>query len=150
MIHFATTHVSWRKYKGTNEFGIEGKYLNSIHLKYIEKGIYKEINDKLIEIYLRKNKCAKLKFQSIDSSFIPNKGGIYKTKNVSNKEYNNQNILKQVPIEELLKEYSMEDLITNNGYNGRKKYTKLSHLVDSNGAVLSTYLFSGKVVIINP
>ena len=90
IIHFADTHISWKKYRGTKkslkrfftpEIKISGKYLNAVHLKYVTKGVYSAINKKLLEIYLKNNKCAKLKYQSIDSSFIPNKKGIHKIDN---------------------------------------------------------------------
>jgi hypothetical protein len=143
LIHFATTHISWNKYIGMPEIKISGKYLNSVHLKYIEKGVlaepprklatccqllevYTAINEKLIEIYLKNNKCAKLKHQSMDSSFIANKKGVYNPSNKKN-----------------TREYDNMPLIKNNRYNGRKKYIKVSHLVDSNGVVLSSFIFPG-------
>ena len=127
LIHFTSTHVSWSRYNGTPEIQISGKYLNSIHLKYIEKGVYKAINERLLEIYLHNNRCAKLKHQSIDSSFIPNKRGIIKPKcKKEHREYDN-----------------VSEMIKNNRYNGRKKYIKISHLTCSSGVVLASHIFPG-------
>ena len=41
-------------------------------------GIYYEIEKQLINKYLKTDKESKLKNQIIDSSFIPNKGGLIK------------------------------------------------------------------------
>lgn len=157
LIHFASTHVSWSKYKGTNDIQITGKYLNSIHLKYIEKGVYDAINKKLLEIYLQNNRCAKLKYQSIDSSFIPNKRGIHNKADNSKRDYDDKKIIGKIPLKQLLEEYDEKELIEkkilreyddknlikNNRYNGRKKYVKISHLTDINGVVLGSYIFGG-------
>lgn len=139
LIHFTETHVSWRKYLGLPNSPFSGKYLNSIHLKYINKGIYEAINLHFLNIYLEYHKCAKLKFQSIDSSFIANKQGIYKTDSddnvittISKKTYE-EKVLPKNP-----------NLIFSNRYNGRKRYVKISNLVDVNGAVLTSLIFSGK------
>ena len=72
-IDFVDTSINWTKYKGTLECPINGKYLNQIHNKYIKSGVYDEINKQLINRYLKTEKEIKLKYQSIDSSFIPNK-----------------------------------------------------------------------------
>lgn len=138
IFHFIETHVSWRKYLGLPGSPICGKYLNSIHLKYVRKGIYDAINLRFLEIYLENHKCAKLKFQSIDSSFVANKQGIHKTDE-------NNNAITRVP-KEILEEgniLSNPNLIHNNRYNGRKRYAKISHLVDKNGVTLSSHVFSG-------
>lgn len=135
LIHFASTHVSWSRYTGTADIQISGKYLNSVHLKYIENGVYKAINDKLLEIYLKNNRCAKLKYQSIDSSFIPNKRGVNKP--------NNKKLITRIPAKKLREYDNKTEMIKNNRYNGRKKYIKVSHLTGSSGVVLASYIFSG-------
>ena len=144
LIHFVSTHVSWRKYKGI-DIPISGKYLNSVHLKYIEKGVYKAINEHLIEIYLKNNKCAKLKYQSIDSSFIPNKLGVNKASiKETDTQFKNRKLITKLNIKKLREYDNKKDMIVNNRYNGRERYIKISHLVDSNGVVLTNYIFSGK------
>ena len=96
IVHFIKTHVSWTQYKGTHDYPIEGKYLNSIHLKYIRAGVYKEINKELLRLYISHNREIKLKNQSIDSTFIANKEGIHnlrdkgKTKKKSSKKTKKQ------------------------------------------------------------
>lgn len=78
---FINTSTNWTKYKGTIEYPINGKYLNQIHNKYIKNGVYDQINKQLLDRYLKTDKEIKLKYQSIDSSFIPNKRGSVKDKN---------------------------------------------------------------------
>lgn len=112
LILFTTTQVSWRQFQGK----IPGKYLNSLHLQFVRKGIYEKINGHLLELYLEKDRSLKLKYQSIDSSFIANKRGLTNTS---------------------------PKFITNNRYNGRKNYLKISHLVDSKGVVLGSHIISG-------
>lgn len=114
LVHFTITQVSWRRFQGI----IPGKYLNAIHLRYIENGVYDAINKRLLEIYLETNRCMKLKYQSIDSSFIANKRGLCNVKHPT---------------------------IVNNRYNGRKKYLKISHIVDVNGVVLGSHIIPGNV-----
>jgi len=112
LILFTTTQVSWRRFQGK----VPGKYLNTLHLQFARKGIYKKINSHLLELYLEKDRSLKLKYQSIDSSFIANKRGLSNT---------------------------TSKFITNNRYNGRKKYLKISHLVDSKGVVLGSHIIPG-------
>jgi hypothetical protein len=85
LIYFTTSKVSWRKFQGK----IPGRYLNALHLKYIKKGIYEKINTHLLELYLEKNRSLKLKYQSIDTSFIANKEGHSNTsvKFITNNRY---------------------------------------------------------------
>ncbi len=143
-----------------------------VHLKYIEKGVYKAINNKLLEIYLKNNRCSlrgkgfspfperlKLKYQSIDSSFSPagagiaNKGGIYKSK-INDVKYDNQKILTKVPLKTLEEAADKHKIIQYNRYNGRKRYLKISAITSSSpqrgmpvkraGAVLGIYILQAK------
>src|SRR5436190_1720552 len=75
IIDFFNNCTSWRKYKGTHNFPINGKYLNDIHNKYVNKGVYEEINKVILSKYLKNGREDKLKYQLIDSSYISNKGG---------------------------------------------------------------------------
>ena len=58
LLDFVQKATSWNKYNGCINYPISGKYLNSIHNEYLST-----------------NKEKKLKVQSIDASFIPNKQG---------------------------------------------------------------------------
>ena len=84
---FIDTQVSWRRYRGTSDYHIRGRYLNEIHNEYCRRGIYDAIFEANVDIYLKRYRESKLITQSIDSSFIANKQG---TKNndhlLSNKE----------------------------------------------------------------
>jgi hypothetical protein len=75
LIDFVETRTSWNKYKGTIEYPINGKYLNQIHNKYINAGVYTEINKQILNKYLKRGREIKLKRQTIDFSFVSNKGG---------------------------------------------------------------------------
>ena len=81
MLDFVQTRVSWRKYKGTHECPIDGKYLNKIHNKWVKENVYTEIEKQVKNKYLKYDKEHKLKCQMIDSSFIANKGGSVKNNN---------------------------------------------------------------------
>lgn len=81
LVDFILNHVSWRKYRGSPLYPINGIYLNEIHNKYIRNGVYKAINKQILNRYLKKGKEEKLRYQIIDSSFIPNKCGSIKKNN---------------------------------------------------------------------
>jgi hypothetical protein len=147
LFDFVEKCTSWTKYKGTIDCPIKGTYLNEIHHKLENNGIYKEINRQYINKYLKKGKEEKLKYQIIDSSFIPNKGGSVKNNNhlLSDKVKKKNRIIrkenKKLPKKKQKKE---ETFIDFNKYNGRKKYFKISTLTDSYGTPLTTTVVSSK------
>jgi hypothetical protein len=68
----------WTSYVGLENYPndpIKGKYLGEYHRKYVDNGVYDELNRQILNLYLSKGREEKLKYQSIDSSFIANKGG---------------------------------------------------------------------------
>lgn len=75
----------WSRYKGK----INGKYLNKRHNEYIKWGVYECLYRIVLLSYYSTNKFNKLKYQSIDSTFIKNLYGTeiygrckqYKSKN---------------------------------------------------------------------
>lgn len=147
MCDFVTVSVSWNKYRGTIEHPINGKYLNQIHNKWNRLGVYKELHRQKVNKYLETDKEKKLRFQSIDSTFIANKGGSIKNNNhlLSNRaKKKNRRIRLQnrtLPKNERIKE---ETYIDNNRYNGRKKYIKSSTLADHYGTPLGSTMVSSK------
>jgi len=165
---FINTSTSWNKYRGFENFPINGKYLNQIHNKLVNNGVYEEINRQLLNIYLKKGKEIKLKYQMIDSSFIRNKVGSIKNNNhllsdqvkEKNKiiEEENKIIDKENKIiDEINKNKSnrndqlphkrkkkKETFIDHNRYNGRKKYFKVSTITDSVGTPLVSTIISSK------
>src|SRR5437868_12917783 len=52
-----------------------GKQLNKKHLEYVNNGIYEKIYKHILELYFTIDKYEKLKIQSIDTKFVPNKLG---------------------------------------------------------------------------
>jgi len=110
-------------------------------------GIYYEIEKQLINKYLKTDKENKLKNQIIDSSFIPNKGGLIKNNNhlLSNEEKNKNKIIREtnkyLPKNKKIRERKFIDF---NRYNGRKKYFNISVISDSYGVPLSRGIFSSK------
>lgn len=147
LFDFVQRCVSWRKYKGTHECPIKGKYLNTIHNRYVDDHVYEAINEQLKNKYLMKGREQKLKYQSIDSSFIPNKGGSVKNNNhlLSDRTKRKNNKIKsmneQNPTNKQKKE---ETFIDYNKYNGRKKYFKISVLTDSYGVPLTSTIIQSK------
>lgn len=147
LIDFVKKAVSWNKYEGTIDYPIDGKYLNQIHLKWISKGVYKEINKQLIVKYLKDDKGKKIKNQSIDSTFIRNKGGSVKNNNhllsnrakMENRKIRRDN--KTLPKNQRKKE---QTFIDNNRYNGRKKYFKVSTICDTLGTPLGSTIIASK------
>ena len=97
--------------------------------------------------YLKEGKEEKLKYQSIDSSFIANKGGSIEPNNKflsdqvkkKNKEIKKNN--KKLPKKD---QKRTESFIDQNKFNGRKKYFKVSSIVDSKGAPLVSKLISSR------
>lgn len=79
LIEFTQTSVSWSRYKAPGVDGVSGKYLNSIHQKYVKTGVYEEINKQLLGLYITTGKEEKLKFQVIDSKFVQNQQGSVKS-----------------------------------------------------------------------
>lgn len=147
LIDFTTKNVSWNKYKGTIFHPINGKYLNQIHNKYVKYGVYNEINKQLLNNYLKKNREVKLKYQIVDSSFIANKGGLIKKNNkFLNDKVKKKNKIIEKNNKKLPKKYHKrtESFIDYNRYNGRKKYIKISSIVDSIGAPLAIKIISSR------
>ena len=72
IIEVLHTNISWRSYKGP----INGRILNNKHNEFVKLGIYDKLYEECLKKYLKKNKTAKLKYQSIDSTFIKNEYGI--------------------------------------------------------------------------
>jgi transposase len=56
--------------------GISGKTLNKYMLFFAKNDIFKNVYKIILEKYISKNKATKLKFQSIDTSYIQNKYGV--------------------------------------------------------------------------
>jgi hypothetical protein len=147
LIDFVKRGISWTNYEGTIDYPIKGKYLNEIHNKYINAGVYDQINKALVQKYLETDKAIKLKHQMIDSSFIANKRGSVKNNNhllndevkQKNKEIRKMNQLS--PDDKQIKE---ETFIDFNRYNGRKKYNKISTITDSYGIPLANTIISAK------
>ena len=168
LLDFVQKATSWNKYNGCINYPISGKYLNSIHNEYCKRGIYEKINEALLNKYLSTNKEKKLKVQSIDASFIPNKQGIHnlndipeymknnkkkqnKSKNNKNKQNksknnkNEKNKSKNNKNEKNKYENNVNNnLIQFNRYNGRKKYFKISSVVDKFGTPLGSTIITGK------
>lgn len=155
LIDFISTHVSWRKYRGTIEYPIKGTYLNQIHNNYVKHGIYEEIRKQLLNKYLSTGRETKLKIQSVDTSFIQNKGGSVKNNNhllnEDAKEKNNairisnEKIRKKIENNEDHEKIQREQtFIDFNRYNGRKKYFKIGTSNDSLGTPLGLIVMSSK------
>jgi transposase len=58
--------------------GISGKTLNYYMLIFTKYNIFKNVYTSILEKYIEKNKAQKLKFQSIDTSYVQNKYGVSK------------------------------------------------------------------------
>ncbi len=147
LIDFVTSGVSWRRYKGTTNCPIDGRYLNAIHNNYIRAGVYEHINKSILEKYLETDREIKLKNQMIDSSFIANKGGSVKNNNhlLSDKtKQKNKKIRKMNQLSPDNKQTKEETFIDYNKYNGRKKYNKISTITDSFGTPLANAIISSK------
>jgi hypothetical protein len=71
IINFLRNSVYWQRYNGR----INGKVLNNKHNFYTSINLYNKIYEYILDLYFRKCKTRKLKYQSVDSSFIPNKFG---------------------------------------------------------------------------
>ena len=95
---FINNGVYWRRYKGTKEFPINGRYLNQIHHQYIKHHVYEEINRQLLNKYLLTGKEKKLKYQLIDTSFITNKKGIHKSSNKTKENIIDTDIINDIDV----------------------------------------------------
>ena len=71
IIDVLSYNSSWRGYKGI----IDGRILNNKHNQLVKIGAYNELMELCQKSYFKKNKTSKLKYQSIDSSFVKNKYG---------------------------------------------------------------------------
>lgn len=163
LLDFLQTSVCWTKYKGTIDYPISGKYLNSIHLKYIKHNVYNEINKELLKAYLQTDKETKIKYQIIDASFIPNKQGTHnlsdkpvtKRKNIKkckNGNISKRKLRKQTKKVKNIKKYENNinnKLIQFNRYGGRKKYIKLSAITDSYGVPFTCIPITGSGTDVN-
>lgn len=147
LIDFINVGHSWNKFKGTIQNPINGKYLNAIHNKYCRNNVYNEIEKQILNKYLKNGREKKLKFQTIDSSFIQNKQGSVKNNNylLTNKEKIKNIKIKRnnelLPINKQTKERTFIDF---NRYNGRKKYFKILVIVDTFGTPLTKAIASSK------
>lgn len=84
IVEVLTTGISWRQHKGK----INGRVLNNKHNEFVKLGIYDALHQKCLEKYIRRNKTKKIKYQSIDSTFIKNEYGV--EKQGRNKLYKNK------------------------------------------------------------
>jgi len=134
---------------------IDGKYLNQIHNKFLRNNVYDEINKQLLNRYLKAGKEHKLKYQCIDSSFIPNKGGSVKNNNhLLNDDVKANNLIVHEANKHVDKKCKEETFIDYNRYNGRKKYFKISTITDSFGTPLTStpkgelYLLNNLIILV--
>jgi len=147
ILDFIEKNVSWSKYKGTIDNPINGLYLNQIHNRFCKEGIYDEIEKQLKKKYLQTDKESKLKYQIIDSSFIPNKQGAFNKNNylLTQREKNKNKLIKIENLELPKNEQKKENNFINfNRYNGRKKYFNISVITDSYGTPLEKSISSSK------
>ena len=71
---------------------IKGKTLHQKHMEYVQYGVYDEFYKYQLTNYFKRNRCSKLKYLSIDTTFVPNKLG---TENIShNGFYHNKTGIK--------------------------------------------------------
>lgn len=88
IIYFLQSGITYRHYRGE----LNCKTLNKHVLFFAEKEIFKNVYEQLYKKYLKKKKYTKLKYQSIDTSFIMNKNG--KQKLGRNKYFKNKRCYK--------------------------------------------------------
>lgn len=69
IMHVITSHTYWSRYNGP----INWKVLHNKHIEYVKKGFYDRLFRIVIEKYINLQSYYIFKFQSIDTSFIPNK-----------------------------------------------------------------------------
>lgn len=141
IIDCITKSVPWSKYISPPEIGISGKYLNEYHNKYINAGVYEAIFEAYINIYLKKNREIKLKYQYLDSSFVQNKGGSIKNNKI--KENNKIVQVNNINLPKNNKE-KKKSFIDFNTHDSRKRCCKISCITDSLGAPLSLIMIPGK------
>lgn len=140
MIDFIETQVSWNKYRGTIEYPMKGKYLNQIHNKWANTGVYDELDKIILNRYLKTDRESKLKNQMIDSFFVQNKQGSVKNNNhlLTNKEKENNKKIKEHNKTASKKNRKKEKTFINfNSYNGRKKYFKCDTITDTYGTIMA-------------
>jgi hypothetical protein len=104
---------SWNGYVGY----VKNDTLRKKHKEWARLGIYDDIYNTLLSIYFKKNKCSKLKYQSMDSTIIRDVNGNKKAK--YNKKCKNQK-----------------------GYTS--KCIKINQLVDAKGVTIGVTLDSGE------
>ena len=71
IIDIINNNTYWRRYKKPIN-GPDGNYLNKKHNQYCRLGLYEYLYYIIVNIYFEKSKYAKLKHQSIDTTFIRN------------------------------------------------------------------------------
>ena len=69
IMHVLISHTYWSRYNGP----INWKVLHNKHIEYIKKGFYDQLFRRVIEKYINLQSYYIFKFQSIGTSFIPNK-----------------------------------------------------------------------------
>ena len=106
------TGSSWRSLNLPvfNSTGYKWQSFYYHFIKFSKAGIFKTIYRDLLDKYFKKNKSGKLKYLSIDSSFIKN-------------------------------QYASN--VSFNGFCKKKRFSKLSLIVDSNGVPISAILDTG-------
>lgn len=112
---FVKNNVYWSKYNGK----INGKLLNSKHNEFIKYNIYELAYRELLNNYLLKNTYCKLKYLSVDTLFVKNKGIFVTRYDLKNKN------------------------IGRNKYYKNKRGVKVSTIVDSNGVPLNLECIMG-------
>lgn len=73
VLNYLRSECYWSRHNGL----INGKVLNNKHNFFVNIGLYDAIKNHALDIYFKKCKATKLKNQSIDTSFIPNKLGCH-------------------------------------------------------------------------
>jgi hypothetical protein len=87
LITFMGNSIYWVRYETIN-----GETLGKKHREYCENGVYEELHNWVLSLYFSINNTNKLKYQLVDTSFIPNKYCIECTEN--NPHYGNKKGLK--------------------------------------------------------
>ena len=151
LMDFLHSGVYWVRYKGFPGHPIKGKYLNSIHQRYVKNDVYKKIHEAVLKKYLSTGREIKLTTQSIDSSFVANKQGIHNLRDKptpprqkrKNKQMMNNKKSKYIKNVSRYDNNINNKNIQFNKFNGRKKYIKISRITDSFGVALGTAIIPG-------
>lgn len=74
ILNFARNSIYWSRYHYcSNNTTISGKTLSEKHMQFVKMGVYDELYKRVLKMYFSDDICNKLKYQSTDTSFIPNK-----------------------------------------------------------------------------